>query len=604
MRPVLLGLLSVSSLFCQEQVRLSRVTGGLNNPTDIQDPRDGSGRLFFVQQNGTIRVFRNGALLEAPFLEIRSKISTGSERGLLGLVFPPDYARKQHFYVNYTDTRGDTVIALYRTSANPDVADRDSERILTTIAQPFANHNGGGLRFGPDGYLYIGLGDGGSAGDPRNNGQNPQARLGKMLRLDVESSPGEVRIPPDNPFVGNQAYLPEIWATGLRNPWRYSFDRETGDLWIGDVGQDRFEEIHFQPASSRGGENYGWNLMEGLSCFRANCSREGLTQPALDYGRGDGCSVTGGFVYRGSRSPALRGAYIYGDYCSGRIWGLRRDGERWRNELLIDTNLAISTFGEDDAGEIYVADHGRGEIWAIAGGSQPVFTAAGVVNAASQESGLVAGSLATIYVAGAVEQPGITLASRIPLPTELSGIGVVVNERRAPILGVANVNGQEQVNFQVPFEVGSGPTASVTVIRNGVSSAAVSVPVRLIQPGVFANGTDAIVVHHSDNALVSRTRPLERGEFAYFYATGLGPVDNNPGTGNGGPASPLARATSQPRVTLGGAPLEVLYAGLAPGFVGVFQINIRVSDAVPSGDAELLVSIGAESSRPLRVAVR
>ncbi len=355
-----------------------QVASGLRNPTDIQHAGGNDGRLFFVQQNGVIVVFDNGRILPTPFLDLSARISTGGERGLLGLAFSPNYANNRRFYVNYTDRTGRTVVARYTTSVDPNVAGPASESIVITQAQPFSNHNAGQLRFGPDGYLYIGMGDGGGAGDPQNNGQNNGAWLGKMLRIDVEGVDAGYRVPADNPFVGNPSYRPEIWATGLRNPWRYSFDRATGDLYIADVGQNRAEEINFQPASSRGGENYGWNLMEGLECFRGNCSTDGLTLPIHEYGRSEGCSVTGGTVYRGRRMPSLSGAYIYGDFCSGRVRGLRREDGRWRNRLLLNTGLGISTFGEDAWGEIYLADHGAGVIYRLESSEPPPPAAPGL----------------------------------------------------------------------------------------------------------------------------------------------------------------------------------------------------------------------------------
>ena len=283
----------------------------------MQSAGDGSGRLFVVEQSGVIRVLRDSGVNPLPFLDIRGKIRSGGERGLLGLAFPPGFQEKQYFYLNYTNLAGDTVVARYRVTGDPDVADPTSETVVLTFNQPFGNHNGGQLRFGPDGYLYIGTGDGGSGFDPFNNGQTPGKLLGKMLRIDVESDLGQYQIPPDNPFLADAAFRPEIWGLGLRNPWRYSFDRDTGDLWIADVGQNRAEEIDFQPASSQGGENYGWSVMEGLRCVNAGCSMAGLTLPVHEYSHtgGDcGGSVTGGHVYRGNRSPGLRGTYIYGDF--------------------------------------------------------------------------------------------------------------------------------------------------------------------------------------------------------------------------------------------------------------------------------------------------
>ncbi|HUQ91141.1 MAG TPA: PQQ-dependent sugar dehydrogenase [Bryobacteraceae bacterium] len=351
------------------EIRLTPVITGVSAPTDLQNAADGTNRLFAVQQNGLIRIFKNGSLVSQPFLDIRTRTRGTGERGLLGLAFPPGYASTGRFYVNYTDLAGDTVIAMYRAGANPDAADGSNETVLLTVKQPFANHNGGALRFGPDGYLYIGMGDGGSGGDPQNNAQNPQSLLGKMLRIDVESQPGQVLVPTGNPFAGTGTTRAEIWALGLRNPWRFSFDRATGDMWIADVGQNAWEEVDFQPASSRGGENYGWRTMEGAHCYNAsNCNMQGLVLPVAEYRNpADGCSITGGYVYRGASFPGLRGTYIYGDLCSGRIWGLRREGNSWVNRQLLTSGLSITTFGEDEAGEVYVADAARGVIHRIEG---------------------------------------------------------------------------------------------------------------------------------------------------------------------------------------------------------------------------------------------
>lgn len=347
-------------------LQLSPVVTGLSSPLDIQNAGDGSGRLFVVEKGGTIRVLLAGTLLPDPFLDIHAKVSTGSEQGLLGLAFPPGYASRQYFYVNYTNVDGDTVIARYRTTTNPNVADPATEQILLTIDQPFSNHNGGQLRFSArDGYLYIGMGDGGSGGDPQGNAQNPMSLLGKMLRVRVEPDLDHVEIPPDNPFVGDPAYRGEIWALGLRNPFRFSFDRRTGDLWIGDVGQSRFEEVDYQPGASAGGENYGWNEMEGFECYLSGCDTSGLTLPAAVYDHSLGCAVIGGFVYRGARFPALRGTYLYSDNCSGTIWGIRKSGDQFISRTLLETGLGISCFGEGQAGELYVADLNGGTVYRV-----------------------------------------------------------------------------------------------------------------------------------------------------------------------------------------------------------------------------------------------
>jgi len=361
------GLLALLVLTCAAQeIRTVPVITGIAGPTDIQNAGDGSGRLFLVQQDGLIRVWQNGALLSAPFLDIRSKTKADGEKGLLGLAFPPNFVSTRRFYVDYTDLNGNTVIGMYRLTADPNVGDSTSETVMLTVQQPFPNHKGGQVRFGPDGYLYIALGDGGSGGDPFKNGQNLGTLLAKLLRVDVESDPGHVRIPPDNPFVNTPGARGEIWAYGLRNPWRFSFDRATNDLWIGDVGQDAYEEVDFQRAGDRGGENYGWNLMEGLHCYQQGCSQDGLTLPILEYSHdGGNCSITGGFVYRGRGSPGERGVYFYGDYCTGLIWGAEHQGTGWVQRQVLASKFGITTFGEDEAGELYVSGYKEGGIYQV-----------------------------------------------------------------------------------------------------------------------------------------------------------------------------------------------------------------------------------------------
>ncbi len=338
-------------------IKAEPVVTGLSSPVDITHAGDGSGRLFITLQGGRVVIFDGVQILSPPFLDINSLVSSGGERGLLGAAFHPNYVGNGFFYVSYTDTAGDSVIARYSISLDPNRADPTSGVILLTIPQPFSNHNGGQLHFGPDGYLYIGIGDGGSGGDPQNNGQDLGTLLGKILRIDVDSG-FPFTVPPDNPFVGVVGAREEIWSFGLRNPWRFSFDRLTGDMFIGDVGQNSWEEVDFQPANSTGGENYGWRLMEGNSCFNPaiNCNNGTLTLPILVYDHSVGCSVTGGYLYRGSKNPNLNGLYLYGDFCSGLIWGAQEDGlGGWNTTVLLDTNFSISTFGEDESGEIYFA---------------------------------------------------------------------------------------------------------------------------------------------------------------------------------------------------------------------------------------------------------
>jgi glucose/arabinose dehydrogenase len=344
-------------------------TSGLNRPVGLENAGDGSGRLFALEQPGVIRVIKDGVLVQQPFLDIRDRVgSQASEQGLLGLAFHPEYLQNGYFFVNYTDRRGDTAISRFQVSADPDLADAATEQRLLSIEQPFGNHNGGVVKFGPDGYLYLGVGDGGSGGDPRNFGQSLNTLLGKVLRIDVNS--GEPYAVPDgNPFADGGGET-EIWAYGLRNPWRLSFDRLTGDLYIADVGQSAWEEVNFQPASSTGGENYGWNIMEGLECYgAANCDTSGLVIPIHVYPthQAGSCSVTGGYVYRGGSLPDFQGVYIFGDYCSGRVWGLLPDsGDSWDHTLLFETGASITSFGEDENGEIYLVNH-RGEILRLEG---------------------------------------------------------------------------------------------------------------------------------------------------------------------------------------------------------------------------------------------
>jgi glucose/arabinose dehydrogenase len=350
-------------------LELQPVLSGLRQPLFLTSPPDGSGRLFIVEQGGTIRIAENGQVLPQPFLDISARVVAGGERGLLGMAFHPRYAETGRFFVMYTAREGgaNTVARFEVSRADANAADPNSGVTLLSIEDFAPNHNAGMLAFGPDGYLYVGTGDGGGGNDPQRTAQNLGHLLGKMHRLDVDG--GELyAIPGDNPFVNRADARPEIWASGLRNPWRYSFDRATGELWIADVGQNRYEEINRQPADSRGGENYGWSIMEGMHCLRGDsCDQSGLTLPIAEYDRGGGCSITGGYVYRGSRSPALTGAYFFADYCSGKIWSLHQGADgAWVQTELADTELSISSFGEDTDGELYVTDLRGGGVYRLA----------------------------------------------------------------------------------------------------------------------------------------------------------------------------------------------------------------------------------------------
>ena len=321
------------------------IISGLQRPVDLQT--DGSGRLFVLEKPGRIRIIENDQLIETPFLDISDRVgSGGNEQGLLGLAFHPQYAQNGRFFVNYTDKNGDTVLERFQVSSDPNVADPNSEVKILGVDQPFANHNGGGLVFGPDGYLYAGLGDGGSQGDPFGNAQNTGVLLGKILRLDVDSVE-PYAVPADNPF-GN-----EVWAYGLRNPWRFSFDKSTNDLYIADVGQNTWEEIDFLPAGSPGGTNFGWNFREGAHDYKGG-GPAGMVEPVAEYSHSEGgCSVTGGYVYRGSL-PEWNGIYLYADYCKGLIWGLIQSDGGWQSQPLFDLDVTITSFGQDSSGELYI----------------------------------------------------------------------------------------------------------------------------------------------------------------------------------------------------------------------------------------------------------
>lgn len=446
----LLILVNINTSFAQwPQIQLNQVIDGIERPVLATHAGDNSGRLFIVEQSGKIRIFSNGVLLTAPFLDISGRIRCCGESGLLSVVFPPGYgANKFHFYVNYTNTDGDTIISRFALLST-NQANSDSEEILLEIGQPFDNHNGGQLAFGPDDMLYIGMGDGGSD----DNGQKPDSLLGKMLRIDVESGVIPYAIPADNPFVSFQNVRPEIWSYGLRNPWRFSFDRSTGDLYIADVGQLSFEEVNVQDSSSKGGENYGWNILEGVHCFNSsNCDMSGLTLPQLEYSHSGGaCSVTGGYVYRGATFPTLQGIYLFGDFCSGQVGGLRRTDTGWESSILLETPHSITSFGEDESGNVYLADSGGAlyqivETVAIAfSGLAPVYSAGQTMQLSLNElSGPRSGAV-DLWVAIQLPSNDLLFLNSVseltPLPFKTN---VPINETSQPVL------------IQVPSGISSG----------------------------------------------------------------------------------------------------------------------------------------------------
>ena len=370
---IILSFASATS-YCQPKVNptsliLTPFASGFNQPVDISHA--GDERLFVVEQAGFIKIVNTaGDVNPVPFLDIDTRVKSGGEQGLLGLAFHPNYPENGFFYVNYTGVGDSTHISRFSVNpVNPDVADADSEMKLMTIYQPYQNHNGGELAFGPDGYLYIGMGDGGSGGDPENRAQNPMEYLGKMLRIDVNGVP--YSIPESNPYYGDPSVLNEIWALGLRNPWRFSFDKLTGDLWIGDVGQNAIEEIDFQPASSKGGENYGWRCFEGNNSFNDDgcLPQNNYVFPVHTYSHSatNSCSVTGGYVYRGSDYSNYKGKYFFADYCSDKIWTLVNESGTWTATLMGQfSGNNFSTFGEDKNGRLYIAGLNSGTVFYLA----------------------------------------------------------------------------------------------------------------------------------------------------------------------------------------------------------------------------------------------
>jgi glucose/arabinose dehydrogenase len=354
-----------------EQIRLIEIVSGLDRPIALTHAYDD--RLFILEQTGTIRVIVDGILLPEPFLDIKEKVRNDTEniwdeQGLLGLVFHPRYQENGRFFINYTSEEegGSTILARYEVDANdPNRADPTSETIILNVGQPYADHNAGHLQFGADGFLYMALGDGGEWGDPRGNGQNTSTLLGNLLRLDVDSS-DLYAVPASNPFAGDSSKRNEIWVYGMRNPWRFSFDRLTGDLYIADVGQANWEELDFLPAGQQAGANMGWNTVEGPACYDAeSCDRSGFVEPIVTYDHSRGCAIVGGYVYRGTQLPRLAGSYFFADFCQGTIWSLMQRNGEWAQNEVYHGDIWVSSFGEDVNGELYVLDHRGGIVYQI-----------------------------------------------------------------------------------------------------------------------------------------------------------------------------------------------------------------------------------------------
>ena len=369
------------------QMHLEKFLDELVLPVQVTHAGDGSGRIFIVEQHGRIRVVQNGASNATLFLDISTQVSCCEERGLLNIAFPPSFSASQQFYLSYTNLEGDTTISRFTTTDDPDIADQTSEEVLFTVSQPHEAHNGGRLAFGPlDGYLYIGMGDGGSEGRPAHFPQDPQLLLGKILRIDVESGDVPYGIPATNPFVGDDEFRDEIWALGLRNPWGFAFDGQTGDLYIPDTGHNDREELNYQPATSVGGENYGWPTIEGTRCPKIEglpypCGQAGIFDPPVaEYDHTRGCAIVGGVVYSGSELPQLKGRFLFADFCRGDIWTLQKKDsseatvsiqeshDMWQSELVLGASLPVSSIGEDEEGNLYVTGYANGTIYLISPG--------------------------------------------------------------------------------------------------------------------------------------------------------------------------------------------------------------------------------------------
>lgn len=584
------------------QVGWDRVIGGLKQPTLVTGAGDGSGRLFIVEQPGRVRILRDGALVEKPFLDLTRRVGYDQERGLLSIAFPPRFAERKHLYADFTDEDGTIVVARYKVTSDPDVADPDSEEVLLRIPQPFGQHNGGMMAFSPvDGMLYISTGDGGIGAngegkfvdDPQGNGQNGATLLAKILRIDTEDGSGRYGTPADNPK--KPGWLPEVWSMGWRNPWRFSFDRKTGDFYAGDVGSDAYEEVNFEPAGT-GGRNYGWSLREGLHCLPGrDCPEvEGLTEPVAEYPHSDGCSVTGGVVYRGRQFPELDGTYFYGDFCEGMVWGLKRIDGTWRTVKLGPTGALLVSFGEDDDGEVYAVDY-KGAVLRMKQ-LAPGLTVTAVGNAASSEPGLSAGSLSSIFMAGL---PGVTEAmgaEEQPLPLSIGGVTVWVNGTQMPLRGVTPGG---KVDFLAPYVL-PGEQAKVQVRAGFDSSNVFDVDVKALLPGLFSrDGRMAVVVNERGENVTGAAR----GTKAALFATGLGPATNPPALGYPAMETPGSEAIGKVTASIGGKNAEVSFSALTPGFSGIYTVVVTVPADAEPGEGEVTVAVDGVRSPALRFTV-
>ncbi|MBS1789765.1 MAG: PQQ-dependent sugar dehydrogenase [Acidobacteria bacterium] len=602
----------------QTTIQLQSFVSGLAFPVFVTSAHDGSNRLFILERAGKIQLLTPGSTApqSTPFLDITAKVLTGTtaadERGLLGLAFHPQFKTNRRFFVNYTRrTDGTTVISEFTASAaNPNVADT-TEKVILTIAQPFSNHNGGMMDFGKDGFLYIGAGDGGSANDPGNRAQNVEELLGKFLRIDVDMPNGAVpySVPSTNPFFGPTAGRDEIYAFGLRNPWRWSFDRQTGELWAGDVGQGAVEEID----TIQLGGNYGWRVLEGTSCTNlgpASCVGGNFIPPLYEYTHQSGrCSVTGGYVYRGTRGTLTPGTYIFGDYCTGEIF-LRENGSV---RMALDSPYSISSFGEDEAGELYLVHLGSGTngvVYRIANPNTPAEQLASV-SAANYHSPLAQEFITAAFGANLAVVPQ---SGSSPLPTNLGGTQVMVTDsagtnRAAPLFFVSPT----QVNYLVPAGTTAG-TATVTIISwNGVVSRG-TVQINQVAPGLFTansngRGVPAAVVERFRANGSHTTEPVAQFDAAQNQFVplpiDLGAVDDQVFLVMFGTGFKFRSALAAVTATIGGMAAEVTYAGDQGQFVGLDQANIRIPRSlIGRGDVDVVLTVDSQPANTVRVSIK
>ena len=603
----------------QTTIQLQQFATGFSFPILATSARDGSNRLFVVERTGKIQLMTPGTTLPlpTPFIDLTAKVLTsnsiGDERGLLGLAFHPQFKTNRRFFVNYTRRPdGATVISEFTASAaNANVADT-TEKVILTVAQPFSNHNGGMIDFGKDGFLYIGMGDGGSANDPGNRSQNNEELLGKFLRIDVDTPNGAVPYssPSTNPFFGATPGRDEIYSTGWRNPWRWSFDRQTGELYAGDVGQNAIEEIDIVTL----GGNYGWRVLEGTRCTNlgpAACTTPGFVAPIYEYAQDGGrCSVTGGYVYRGTRGTLTPGTYVFGDYCTGEIF-LRENGSV---RMALDSPYAISSFGEDEAGELFVVHLGSGANGAVYRIINPNATAAAAtsVSAANFRSPLARESISAVFGTdlAVVTQPN----GGGTLPTNLGGTQINVTDsaetsRAASLFFVSPT----QANYLIPAGTAAG-TATVTIINwNGALSRG-TVQINPVAPGLFtANSSgrgvpaavaERILANGSRSTVPVAAFDQTQNQFVPVPID-LGTAADQVFLAAFGTGFRFRSALTAVTATIGGTPAEVSFAGAQGDFVGLDQANIRIPfSLVGRGEVDVVLTVDGAQANTVRINIK